>query len=133
MKKVFLIISIGLSLFLSNYSICYSSTKKTSVKAPSIKKTINKKKKIKSNISFYYPTGKKTYLGEKCIPGKTAGVSKDLKHLMGKKIYIEGFGVRHVTDLTHDRIKNRIDLAIDKNKNATELGVKKNRMIIVMD
>lgn len=60
----------------------------------------------------------------KPLPGITAAVSRDNLNLLGKKVYIEGHGVRKVTDVMNKRFKNRIDLLMSK-KEAKKFGVDK--------
>lgn len=43
-------------------------------------------------------------------PGSTVAVSRDRMHWLGKKVYVEGVGVRKVQDLMHPRFKNAMDL-----------------------
>lgn len=65
---------------------------------------------------------KHTATMSKPSPGTTAAVSRDNLHLLGKKVYIEGHGVRKVTDVMNKRFKNRIDLLMSK-KEAKKFGV----------
>jgi len=53
---------------------------------------------------------KHTALMRKPIPGFTAAISRDNLHLLGKKVYVEGYGVWKVTDVMNERYSNRIDL-----------------------
>lgn len=58
-------------------------------------------------------TPNQTALMTKPIPGGTCAVSRDLIHLLGKKIYIEGYGVFVVTDVMNKRWEYRIDLCMN--------------------
>ena len=60
-----------------------------------------------------------------CIVGETAAVSPDLSKWLGTHIYIEGFGVRYVNDLTSDRFTNRVDILVASKAEAFEIGCKK--------
>src|SRR6056297_2646542 len=44
-----------------------------------------------------------TAITEKPIPGWTAAVSHALKILLGKRVYIQGFGIRYINDLMNSR------------------------------
>lgn len=63
-----------------------------------------------------------TALMEKPVSGWTCAVSHDLKHFLGKKVYIEGHGLRYVNDLMNRRFSNRIDLYVGKKSEAREIG-----------
>jgi 3D (Asp-Asp-Asp) domain-containing protein len=57
------------------------------------------------------------------VPGKTAAVSRDLAtKLLGKKIYIPGYGVRVVNDLTAAGKENTIDILVGSKKTAQKVG-----------
>lgn len=61
----------------------------------------------------------KTALGEKVQSGYTCAVSPDCIFLLGKKIYVKGYGIRRVNDLTADWLDDKfgmctIDLATTK-------------------
>lgn len=71
-------------------------------------------------ITAYSPRAKETdstpnqtALMTKPIPGGTCAVSRDLIHLLGKKIYVEGYGVFVVTDVMNKRWEYRIDLCMN--------------------
>lgn len=59
---------------------------------------------------------KNTALMRKPIVGRTAAVSRDNLHLLGKEIYVEGKGIWVVTDVMHERWTNRIDLLMTTKK-----------------
>ena len=71
-------------------------------------------------------------LGKRPVIGKDVAVSRDLIYLLGKYVYIEGFGVRKVTDLMNARFKNRIDILVGSKKQARKLGKIKNVKMIVL-
>ncbi len=63
--------------------------------------------------------------GSQVKPGITTAVLRDLKHLMGKKIHIEGVGVRRVNDLMAAKWKCAIDVCVDTKGEANRFGRKK--------
>jgi hypothetical protein len=102
-------------------------------------------------ITFYSPKLKginsdrnpnKTALMKKPISGWTCAISRDLMNRgwLGKKIYIDGVGMRYASDLMArtykgKKITNQIDLCVGKNdvrKQAKKLG-KNIRFVCVID
>ena len=71
-------------------------------------------------------------LGKRPVIGRDVAVSRDLIYLLGKYVYIEGFGVRKVTDLMNLRFKNRIDILVSSKRRARRLGKIKNVKMIVL-
>jgi len=69
----------------------------------------------------------------KPIPGYSCAVSVDLKHLLGKKIYIYGYGVWYVNDLLNKRYKKSVDLLVWDIKTARKIGRKKDIEIVTID
>lgn len=51
-------------------------------------------------------------LGEPVLEGLTVAVSRDLKHLVGRWVYLDGYGWRYVNDLTAKRYTRRVDVAM---------------------
>lgn len=89
-------------------------------------------------ITAYSPRAKETdstpnttALMTKPIPGGTCAVSRDLIHLLGKKIYIEGYGVFVVTDVMNKRWEYRIDLCMNTHA-AIEFG-KQEANVVLLD
>jgi len=87
---------------------------------------------LKVDVSAYWPSpecgeGDWTVgaMGTEIRPGKTCAVSRDLRHLLGTEIYIEGVGWRFVNDLMHKRWTKKIDLCVKSKKRAYEWGVRK--------
>ena len=78
-------------------------------------------------------TPNQTAIMEKPVPGWTVAVSQDLKNWLGKKVYIEGVGVRKVNDLMNKRYSNRIDVCMGERKQSLNFGVKKNRQVVLLD
>lgn len=64
-------------------------------------------------------------------PGHTVAVSQDLKRLLGRKVYIEGLGVRVVEDLMHPRFTDRLDLCLSDRETALAFGVKRLEMVVL--
>ena len=60
--------------------------------------------------------------GSKAVAGCTVAVSRDLKHLIGKTIHIEGIGKRRVNDLMHKRWKCSVDICVPNAKAANAFG-----------
>ena len=71
-------------------------------------------------------------LGKRPIIGRDVAVSRDLIYLLGKYVYIEGFGVRKVVDLMNPRFKNRVDILVSSKKQARRLGKIKNVKMVVL-
>lgn len=79
-----------------------------------------------------------TAIGCKPIPGKTIAVSRDLKHLLRKKVYIPGRGVFYANDLLAKRnpytgrlIKRQIDICVRRLRDIPKQGVFKNVPIAI--
>lgn len=84
---------------------------------------------IKARITAYTSrpsetdsTPGRTAIMEKPVPGWTCAVSRDMAHWLGGKVWIEGVGVRHVTDLTHERLRNRVDVLVGKRQEVAHIG-----------
>lgn len=71
-----------------------------------------------------------TAIMESPVIGYTCAVSRDLKYLLGKRIYIEGLGVFRVNDLMNKRYTKRIDLCRNK-ESAVKFGVQKHSVVIL--
>ena len=56
-------------------------------------------------------------------PGWTVAVSHDLRGWLGKRVYVEGFGVRFVGDLMHPRYSKSIDVLVADVDEALAIGV----------
>ena len=65
-----------------------------------------------------------TAIMERPVPGWTIAVSRDLASWLGKRVYIEGIGVRRVNDLMNSRYSQRIDILKPTVADAREWGVK---------
>ena len=72
-------------------------------------------------------------LGRKPVIGRDVAVSRDLIYLLGKYVYIEGFGVRRVTDLMNPRFKNRVDILVGNKRQAIKLGKIENVKLVVLN
>jgi len=74
-----------------------------------------------------------TATGTKVKPYRTAAVSRDLKHLLGKEIVVEGRSeVWIVEDMMHPKCRGSIDLLFDKKSSALEWGRRKNKVVSVL-
>lgn len=71
-------------------------------------------------------------LGQPVRAGRTVAVSRDLRHLLGRKIYVEGFGVRVVEDLMHPRFAKRLDVCLPDKRQALDFGVQ-NLDVVILD
>ena len=74
---------------------------------------------------------KKTYSGTNLITGTTVAVSHDLKHLMGKRIYIHGIGERVVQDLMAKRWNNTIDILMSSRSETRKFGRRKGKITVL--
>jgi len=95
-----------------------------------LKSTIMKLSKYNVTVTFYVPSlgginsegnPNHTATMEKPVSGRTIAVSRDLIHLLYKKVYIKGFGVKYCNDLLADRnpisgkkIRRQIDICVGK-------------------
>lgn len=57
-----------------------------------------------------------------CKVDQTIAVSPDLRSWLGTFVYVEGFGVRYVNDLTSARFKNRVDILVSTKDEASVIG-----------
>ena len=71
-------------------------------------------------------------IGKRPVIGRDVAVSRDLIYLLGKYVYIEGFGVRKVTDLMNARFKNRVDILVGSKKQARRIGKIRNVKLVVL-
>jgi 3D (Asp-Asp-Asp) domain-containing protein len=67
---------------------------------------------------------KNTATMSKPTPGWTVAVSRDLQHLLGETVYIEGYGIRKIEDLMNPRFTKKIDLLMPDKQSALDFGVK---------
>lgn len=71
-------------------------------------------------------------MGHPVRPGLTAAVSRDLRHLLGKEIYIKELGqFRFVNDLMHERWKMKVDIVLEDRADCVVFGVKKSIVEVV--
>lgn len=63
--------------------------------------------------------------GCKVTPGRSVAVSRDLRHLLGKWLHIEGVGWRLAHDLMGPMWRQAIDEAVPNKKAANEYGRQK--------
>ena len=92
------------------------------------------------DISFYTLSSTETdntptigALNTKLKIGRDVAVSRNLRFLLGKKVYIEGYGVRTVKDLMNPRYKNRVDILVGSKNLAKKLGIKRNKQLIIIN
>ena len=97
----------------------------------------------KVDVTFYTPRKVecdkdpyKNALNKKVVVGRDVAVSRDLIHLLGKYVYIEGYGVKKVVDIMNGRYKRTVDILVGGLKLAKKLGRKKNvnlKLVILSD
>jgi len=95
-------------------------------------------------VTAYHPKSKginsdgnpnRTALMKRPIPGYTLAISTELVELgwLGKKIYINGWGVGHATDRMGKSVKGKhIDVCSPSLKAAKKFGIKKDVLSIVL-
>ncbi len=66
-------------------------------------------------------------------PGWTVAVSRDLKGWLGKRVYIEGFGIQLVNDLMHPRHVQAVDILVGNVAQAKTVGVQKNVLVTLIE
>lgn len=74
-----------------------------------------------------------TAIMELPVPGWTIAVSQDLKFLLGKRVYIEGYGIRRVNDLMNSRYTNRIDILVGTVSEARKIGLQEDVIMILIE
>lgn len=100
------------------------------------KKDVEATSTLNVTVTFYHPDSRginsdsdpsKTALMVKPIVGKTIAISKELFDLgwLGKKIYIEGFGIRIASDRMNSNVQGKhIDICVASKEEAFKLGIK---------
>ena len=74
-----------------------------------------------------------TAIMEPPVPGWTVAVSRDMQHMLGARVYIEGIGVRRVNDLMNPRYNRRVDLLVPTVAEAKQVGVRNNVKMVVLE
>jgi len=99
---------------------------------------------IKVKVTYYCPWAKginsdsnpnRTALMVKPVSGYTIAISNDLfdKGLLGKKVYVEGFGIGRLEDRMGNNITGDcIDICVGTCDQAIKLGVKRNITMIIL-
>ncbi len=72
-----------------------------------------------------------TAIMQKPIPGWTIAVSWDLRHLLGTRVYVPGYGVRYVNDVMNERHTMRIDILVGTVEQAEQIGLQKGELILL--
>jgi 3D (Asp-Asp-Asp) domain-containing protein len=65
--------------------------------------------------------------------GWTVAVSRDLRGWLGKRVYVEGFGIRMVSDLMNPRYSKSIDILVPEVSEAMEIGVRENVFVTLIE
>jgi 3D (Asp-Asp-Asp) domain-containing protein len=60
--------------------------------------------------------------GCRVVPGRSLAVSRDLRHLLGRWLHIEGVGWRLAHDLMGARARMAVDVAVRDRNSAREFG-----------
>lgn len=89
--------------------------------------TVADTKTREMRVTGYTPTGNKTAIGKDVVVGWTAAVSPNCIDLLNEEIYITGYGVRLVNDLTANHLDDEfgictIDLAVPTKQDAMNIG-----------
>lgn len=63
--------------------------------------------------------------GCRVVAGHSVAVSRDLRHLLGRWLHIEGVGWRLAHDLMHSRHRMSVDVAMQDKRAALEYGRQK--------
>jgi len=74
---------------------------------------------------------KNTSIMEEPVPGWTMAVSQDLRFLLGKRVYVPGYGVRYVNDLMNIRYEKTIDILVGTVGQAREIGRHEGELILI--
>ena len=74
---------------------------------------------------------KNTAIMEEPKPGWSIAVSQDLRFLLGKRVYIPGYGVRYVNDLMNKRYVKTIDILVGTVEEAREIGRHRGELILI--
>ncbi len=72
-----------------------------------------------------------TAIMETPMPGQSIAVSRDLQFMLGKRVYIPGYGVRRVNDLMNSRYEKSIDILVSSVSEARKIGKKKGYIILI--
>ena len=85
-------------------------------------------------VTGYIPTGNKTALGQNVIVGRTAAISPKCLDLLGSEVYIKGYGIRYINDITSDSVDEQnnlctIDLAVPTKEHAMKIGNDSSRLV----
>ena len=93
---------------------------------------------LKVNATAYTPRRKEcnadymnTAIMVKPKPGWHIAVSQDNIHLLGKRVYIKGYGVRLVADLMNERFTNKIDIMVGTVDEAKEFGCQELEIVVL--
>lgn len=82
-------------------------------------------------VTAFTKNGTMTSIGTKPRIGKTAAVSRDLRHLLGRKVLIKGYGVRHIESLTNKRLRRTVDVLVESRRVARDFGRVKGKIVLI--
>ena len=86
-------------------------------------------KVYKMRVTGYLTSNVKSCIGEKIVSGGTAAVSPNCIELLGETVYIKGYGIRKVNDLTADWLDDKfnictLDLAVSSKEELSKIDSK---------
>lgn len=83
------------------------------------------------SVTAFTKNGTLTSTGTRPRVGHTVAVSRDLRHLLGQRIYIEAIGAsRRVESLTHRRLHRTVDVLVGSRRVAKDFGRVKSKIEI---
>ena len=104
-------------------------------KVSELQAKLSKKNTYTVQVTAYTPskdetdsTPSLTALNKKSRPGRTAAVGPNLRHLLGKMIYVPGKGTWHITDI---KKRDGLDLMLPSKREAKEFGSKTLTIIVL--
>ena len=82
-------------------------------------------------VTAFTKNGTLTSIGKRPRVGYTVAVSRDLRHLLGRKVWLKGYGFRKVESLTHRRLRKTVDVLVESKRVAREFGRVKGKMVLI--
>lgn len=72
-----------------------------------------------------------TSIMTKPVPGWTMAISRDKMKYLGKKAYIDGFGVGRIESVMRKGVKNTVDVLVGSKAQAKKIGRSKRKVVIL--
>ena len=151
-KTCIIILAIGIWIFsICTYAYTFKYQKQTTKQLTKISKEIQEIKNLLEadnqivTLSAYHPKSRginsdrdpsRTAIMKRPVPGYTLAISDELFDLgwLGKKIYINGWGVGKATDRMKNSVKGKqIDICAPSLTLAKNFGIKTNVQAVVLD